>query len=396
MNREHFLQEIAELFETFPVVAILGARQCGKSTLAQQYARHLSGQFTTFDLENEMDQARLIEAQLTLQSLSGLIIIDEIQRRPNLFPVLRYLVDTSSQKYLILGSASRDLIQQSSESLAGRIAYIELPPFLLFEVGKETINNLWWRGGFPRSFLASSEKGSYRWRQEYIKTFLERDLALSGFDVEPATLRRFWQMLAHYHGQTFNAAEIAASLGFTAKTSKRYIDILEGTYMVRQLKPWFENISKRQVKASKVYMKDSGLLHTLLGITDFSQLQAHPKVGASWEGFAIENIINSLEVDRDDCYFWATHNHAELDLMVIKDGKKLGFEFKYTASPKVTKSMGIALDNLNLSEITVIVPQGPTYPLGDKIRVCSLGEYKVNEEQYMKIGNRIPFFHGEN
>jgi predicted AAA+ superfamily ATPase len=186
-------------------------------------------------------------------------------------------------------------------------------------------------------------------------------------------------MLAHYHGQTFNASEIAASLGFTAKTSKRYIDILEGTFMVRQLKPWFENISKRQVKASKVYIKDSGLLHTLLGITDFSQLQAHPKVGASWEGFAIENIVNSLEVDTDDCYFWATHNQAELDLMVIKDGEKLGFEFKYTAIPKVTKSMRIALDNLNLSEITVIVPQGPSYPLGEKIRVCSLGEWHHKE-----------------
>lgn len=378
INRKHFLQEITELFETFPVVAILGARQCGKSTLAQQYVQHLNSNVTTFDLENEIDQARLTEAQLTLQSLNGLIIIDEIQRRPNLFPVLRYLVDTLPQKYLILGSASRDLIQQSSESLAGRIAYVELPPFSLFELGKDAINPLWWRGGFPRSFLANSDKASYRWRQEYIKTFLERDVALSGFDVEPATLRRFWQMLAHYHGQTFNAAEIAASLGFSPKTSKRYINILEGTFMVRQLKPWFENISKRQVKAPKVYIKDSGLLHTLLGIANFSQLQVHPKVGASWEGFAIENIINRLEVDHDDCYFWATHNHAELDLMIIKDGKKLGFEFKYTASPKVTKSMHIALDNLNLAEITVIVPQGPSYPLSDKIRVCSLGEYTVN------------------
>jgi predicted AAA+ superfamily ATPase len=376
INRAHFLQEIGELFETFPVVAILGARQCGKSTLAQNYAQHSQNNITVFDLENEMDQARLTEAQLALEPLDGLIIIDEIQRRPNLFPVLRYLVDTTAQRYLILGSASRDLIQQSSESLAGRIAYIELPPFLLSEVGRETLNTLWWRGGFPRSFLANSDKASYRWRQEYIKTFLERDVALSGFDVEPATLRRFWQMLAHYHGQTFNASEIAASLGFTAKTSKRYIDILEGTFMVRQLKPWFENISKRQVKAPKVYMKDSGLLHTLLGITDFFQLQTSPKIGASWEGFALENIINTLEVDRDDCYFWATHNQAELDLMVIKDGKKLGFEFKYTAIPKITKSMSIALEDLNLSELTVIVPQGPGYPLSDKIRVCRLGDYK--------------------
>ncbi len=378
IERKPFLREIEDLFKIFPVVAILGARQSGKSTLAKQYAAKIPPPIHIFDLENEIDAARLQEAQLTLQSLQGLIIIDEIQRRPNLFPTLRYLVDNTSQKYLILGSASRDLIQQSSETLAGRIAYIELPPFKLHEVGNSSLTDLWVRGGFPRSFLESSDPSSYRWRQEYTKTFLERDLAMMGIDIDPGILRRFWQMLAHYHGQIFNASQIATNIGLTSKTIQRYIDILEGTFMVRQLRPWYENIGKRQVKSHKTYFKDSGLLHCLLGIQNFEQLQVAPQLGASWEGFAMEEIIYRLQADPSDCYFWATSNQAELDLFILKDGQRLGFEFKYTSSPKITKSMLVALNDLKLDHLTVIVPQGTSYPLSDKVTVESLENYPCN------------------
>lgn len=378
IERKPFLREIEDLFSVFRVVAILGARQSGKSTLAKQYAAKVKHPIHTFDLENEIDAARLQEAQLTLQSLEGLIIIDEIQRRPNLFPTLRYLVDNTSQKYLILGSASRDLIQQSSETLAGRIAYVELPPFKLHEVGNSSLTNLWSRGGFPRSFLESSDSSSYRWRQEYTKTFLERDLAMMGINIDPGTLRRFWQMLAHYHGQTFNASQIATNIGLTSKTIQRYVDILEGTFMVRQLRPWHENIGKRQVKSYKTYFKDSGLLHCLLGIPNFEQLQVAPQLGASWEGFAIEEIIYRLQADPSDCFFWATSNQAELDLFVLKDGQRLGFEFKYALSPKITKSMLISLNDLKLDHLTVIVPQGASYSLSEKITVQSLENYPCN------------------
>lgn len=378
IERKQFLKEIEDLFQIFPVVAILGARQSGKSTLAKQYAAKIKTPIHIFDLENEIDQTRLQEAQLTLQSLEGMIVIDEIQRRPNLFPTLRYLVDHTSQKYLILGSASRDLIQQSSETLAGRIAYIELPPFRLFEVGNRSLLDLWSRGGFPRSFLESSDSSSYRWRQEYTKIFLERDLAMMGINIDSGTLRRFWQMLAHYHGQIFNASQIAASMGITSKTIQRYVNILEGTFMVRQLKPWHENLRKRQVKSYKTYFKDSGLLHCLLGISSFEQLQTTPKLGASWEGFAMEEIIYRLQADPSDCYFWSTSNQAELDLFILKDGKRLGFEFKYTLSPKITKSMQIALNDLKLDQLAVIVPHGPAYSLSDKVIVQSLEDFPCN------------------
>ncbi len=378
ITRQHYLDEIHELFKICPIVAILGARQCGKSTLAKQYSESLDSPIHYFDLESEIDEARLAEAQLTLHSLEGYIVIDEIQRRPNLFPVLRYLVDNSTQKYLILGSASRDLIQQSSETLAGRIAYIELPPFALFEIGQDHLNERWWRGGFPRSFLASADSASYRWRQEYIKTFLERDLATLGFNIEPATLRRFWQMISHYHGQIFNASDIASSMGLTHKTIQKYMDILEGTFMMRRLKPWFENIGKRQVKSSKTYFKDSGLLHALLGLSSFEELQKHPKMGASWEGFAMEEIIQRLQCDPEDCYFWATSNQAELDLFIIKNGKRLGFEFKYTGNPKITKSMNIAIHDLKLDHLYVIVPKSTNFPLSDKISVYNLAEFPLS------------------
>jgi len=374
--REIFIKEIESLFNIVPIVAILGPRQCGKSTLAKQYIQKLKEPIHYFDLESDLDAARLTEPQLALQSLEGVIVIDEIQRRPHLFPILRYLVDNTNQKYLILGSASRDLIQQSTETLAGRIGYLELPSFCLFEVGEESLEKLWWRGGYPRSFLSPSDQASYRWRQEYIKTFLERDLANIGFNIEPSSMRRFWQMMAHYHGQFFNASEIASSMGVTSKTIQRYLDVLEGTFMVRQLRPWFENINKRQIKSRKSYFKNSGLLHNLLGISTPKDLLSHPKLGASWEGFAMEEIIQRERVDADDCYYWSTSNYAELDLLLLKNGKKLGFEFKYTASPKVTKSMQIALNDLKLDSLTVIIPHGQSFRLTEKINVCSLNQYR--------------------
>lgn len=387
LERRIYLSQLRELFETFPVVAILGPRQSGKSTLAHQYIAHNPVETHYFDLESEIDLARLQEAQLSLQGLSGLIVIDEIQRRPNLFPVLRYLVDTTDQKYLILGSASRDLIQQSSETLAGRIAYLELPPFGLHELQEELprgpqelrtfelqkLQKLWWRGGYPRSYLATSDQASLRWRQEYIRTFLERDLAMLGFNLEPIMIRRFWQMLAHYHGQIFNASELAGSMGVGTREIGRYLDALEGTFMVRQLHPWFENLKKRQVKSPKTYIRDSGLLHVLLGLQDPFSLIAHPRLGASWEGFALEEIIKALQPE--DCFFWATSNRAELDLLVFKNGRRLGFEFKYSSTPSTTKSMHIALQDLNLDELYVIVPQGEVFPLSPQIKAAGLWKY---------------------
>ncbi|MDF3047892.1 MAG: putative superfamily ATPase [Candidatus Midichloriaceae bacterium] len=378
LQRHYYLQELEDLLGIFTVVALLGPRQCGKSTLANLYIQRLrqllpSVSIYYFDLENPADEARLMDPQITLQDLEGLIVIDEIQRRPNLFPLLRHLVDCKPQKYLILGSSSRDLIHQSSETLAGRIAYMELPPFTSFEVEASDLKNLWLRGGFPPSFLAKSERVSAKWRQEYIKTYLERDLAAFGFSgIEPAQMRRFWQMLAHYHGQTFNASEIANSLGINHKTARRYLDILHGTFMIRQLRPWFENIGKRQVKSPKVYFRDSGIFHVFLGINNYDQLTTHPKLGASWEGFALEEVIRRLNPDPDDCYFWATSNEAELDLMILKDGRRLGFEFKYSTIPKITKSMKIALTDLKLDKLTIIIPGSENFALTPQIQVSGL------------------------
>lgn len=370
--RTKYLKEIQFLFETFPVVAILGPRQCGKSTLAKQYHETISIKKHRFDLESERDLGRLQEAQLALEDLEGLIIIDEIQLRPNLFPTLRYLVDNKDQKYLILGSASRDLINQSSETLAGRIAYLELPPFGLDELDVPLLD-LWERGGFPRSSLANNTSSSYRWRQEYIRTFLERDLLFMGFDLNHVLVSRLWHMLAHYHGQTLNVSELATNLGVTQRTINRYIEALEGTFMIRKLQPWFENIKKRQVRSPKLYLRDSGLLHGLLKQKTMEDVLGHPKVGASWEGFALEELIKFLQPD--EVYFWNTTNRAELDLLMLKDGKSIGFEFKYSYSPRVTPSMRVALEDLKLDYLTVIIPKGDPYPISPNITVCGLREY---------------------
>ena len=370
--RKKYIEEIRFLFETFPVVGILGPRQCGKSTLAKQYCETIASKKHLFDLESDRDLGRLQEAELALETLEGLIVVDEIQRRPNLFPTLRYLVDHKPQKYLILGSASRDLIQQSSETLAGRIAYVELPPLGIEELDV-SFADLWNRGGFPRSLLAASNEASYRWRQEYIRSFLERDLALMGFDLNPSLTSRLWQMLAHYHGQTLNVTELATNLGVTQRTVNHYMDVLEGTFMIRKLKPWFENLKKRQVRSPKIYLRDCGILHALLKQKNISDISVHPKLGASWEGFAIEEIVKYFQPD--ELYFWATSNRAELDLLMIKDGIKHGFEFKYSYSPKITPSMHIAQQDLKLDHITIIIPRGEHYRLAENVSVFGLTEY---------------------
>jgi len=379
ITRKIYLQEIQALFEVFPVVALLGPRQCGKSTLAQQYRHTATLETHLFDLESEQDLSKLQEAELTLENLNGLIIIDEIQRKPELFPTLRYLVDYKPQKYLILGSASRDLIRQSSETLAGRIAYLELPPFGLNEY-EMLLEDLWSRGGFPRSILASNQSASYRWRQEYIRTFLERDLAFMGFHLNPALASRLWKMLAHYHGQTLNITELATNLNVTQKTINHYIDVLEGTFMVRKLQPWFTNLKKRQVKSPKIYIRDAGILHRLLGQKTIEDITAHPKLGASWEGFAIEELIKALQPD--ETYFWRTSNDAELDLLIIKEGKMHGFEFKYSYTPKITPSIRIAQHDLQLPHLTIIIPRGTAYRLSDTVSVCGLREFIVQFPLY--------------
>lgn len=371
IHRQKYLQQINYLFATFPVVAVLGARQVGKSTLAKQFLKTTTELFHLYDLESDRDRSMLEQAQFALEQHTGLIVIDEIQRAPNLFPLLRYLVDTYSQRYLILGSSSRDLINQSSETLAGRIAYIELPPLSIQETSLSLEKHLL-RGGFPKSLLSNNDSTSMRWRQEYIKTFLERDLRQIGFEIAPSQMRRFWQMLAHYHGQIFNASEVAMSLGISLKTAQHYLAILEGVFMVQELKPWYENIKKRQVKRPKSYFIDTGILNALLGINSLDNLLAHPKLGAIWEGFALQTTITEHNFDRDDCYFWATSNQAEIDLFVNHQGKRHGFEFKFSDTPKVTKSMEIALNDLKLDDITIVTPKGHSYRLRENILIKPL------------------------
>ena len=368
MLRESYLARIGEVFEIHSVCALLGPRQCGKTTIANQYASRYKESVHIFDLEDTLDLSKLQNPKLALEPLNGLIIIDEIQRQPELFPMLRVLVDKYNKKFLILGSASRELIRQSSETLAGRIAYIEVTPFALTEI--KDINKLFVRGGYPKSFLANSLTQSINWRKSYIRTFLEQDIRALGFDVSPETMRRFWQMLAHYHGQIFNASSIANSIQVTNKTASRYLDILVGTFMIRRLPAWHENIKKRQVKSPKIYFRDNGILLLLLGITD--NVATHPKLGACWEGMAFEEIIRFLQLETEDCYFWSTGSGAELDLLVFKDGRKIGFEFKYSDSPKVTKSMHIAIEDLKLDELNVIIPASTRFKMADNIIVSGL------------------------
>jgi len=377
IQRPYYHEQIQQAFETHPVVAILGPRQCGKTTLAREYfeaqAYHPIENY--FDLEDYQHLERLKNPKLALHALKDIVVIDEIQLRPELFPVLRVLVDRPSnqQRYLVLGSASRDLIQQSSETLAGRIYYLELSPLSYFD--HLEFSQYWSRGGFPKSYLAPTDQGSREWRRNYIKTYLERDIPQLGFNVPALMLRRFWMMLAQYHGNIFNASELGKSMQIASTTCKRYLDILSGTFMVRVLQPWFENVSKRQVKSPKIYFRDSGIYHSLLGIEDFSTLTVHPKLGASWEGLAMEEVIRFHRVDENDCYFWAAHQAGELDLLIFSQGKRLGFEFKYSDVVTLTRSMKIALDILKLERLIVINPGKHSFQLAEKVWVIGLDAY---------------------
>jgi predicted AAA+ superfamily ATPase len=354
-------------------VAILGARQVGKTTLARQLIETSPAPSTRFDLEDPDDLARLSEPKLALQDLKGLVVIDEVQRRSDLFPSLRVLADRrdSTTRFLLLGSASPDLLKQSSETLAGRILYHELRGFAIDEVGIEAADELWLRGGFPRSFLAPTLTASSEWRRAFIRTFLERDLPQLGIQVPSSTLHRFWRMLAHYHGQTWNGAEISRSLGVAGSTVRRYLDVLSGALVVRQLAPWHENVGKRQVKSPKVYIVDSGLLHTLLGLETRAELEGHPKVGASWEGFVLAEVVTRIGARDDEAYFWATHAGAELDLLIVRGNRRLGFEVKRTTAPSTSKSMRSAIESLGLERLDVIHAGEHSFPLGEGIRAVS-------------------------
>ena len=355
-----------------PVVALVGPRQCGKTTLARRIARGRAADY--FDLEDPVDQSRLANPKLALEDLRGLVVIDEAQRKPDVFEVLRVLVDRPRRpaRFLILVSASLHLVRGISESLAGRVRFVEMGGFDVSEVTPGRLPALWLRGGFPKSFLAASERSSLKWRSDFVRTFLERDIPQLGITIPAQALRRFWTMVAHYHGQVWNAAEFARSLGTSEPTARRHLDILAGAFVVRQLSPWFENIAKRQVKAPKIYVRDSGLLHALLGLRTRRQLLGHPKYGASWEGFAVEQILSLARAQEG--YFWATHAGAELDLFILQDGKRLGFELKCMDAPRLTKSMQIALEDLRLKQLWVVYPGTRSYRLHRNVEVVSISD----------------------
>lgn len=355
-SRTKPLARLTALFREFPVVAILGPRQVGKTTLAGQYAESSPGPVHTFDLERPADLRKLADPMLALEDLTGLVVLDEIQRLPEVFPVLRVLADRPRRKarFLVLGSASPELLAQSSESLAGRIAYLELNGFQPAEVGPKLIDRLWLRGGFPRSFLARSDAASFTWREEFVRTFLERDLPQFRVTTPATTMRRFWTMLAHYHGQIWNASELARSLGQSDPMARRYLDVLANTLVVRVLQPFHVNLKKRQVKSPKVYIADSGLLHALLGLPTTDALRGHARAGASFEGFAMTAVIEALEARPHECFFWATFSGAELDFLVQRGDRRVGFEFKLSSAPELTPSMKIALADLGLRHLWVV------------------------------------------
>lgn len=365
-----------------PVVALLGPRQCGKTTLARRLVR--AGAANYFDLEDPVSLARLAEPMTALAGLRGTVVIDEIQRRPDLFPVLRVLADRRPRRarFLILGSASPALLRQSSESLAGRIETVALGGFSVGDVGAARLGRLWLRGGYPRAFLARSHRESAVWRRELIRTYLERDVPQLGVGVPAPTLLRFWAMLAHYHGNVWSAADPARSLGVSEPTVRRYLDLLAGLFLVRQLPPWHQNLGKRQVKSPKLYVRDSGLLHQLLGIGSDRELLVHPGAGASWEGFAIEEALTVVEPD--EAYFWATHQGAELDLLLFVGGRRIGVEVKRVDAPRVTPSMRIAMEDLRLERLVVVYPGGRAYRLGEGMDAVPLAALADGPESLLR------------
>lgn len=372
IERQSDLRLVRAALRRSRVVALLGPRQCGKTTLARQFVPADSANY--FDLEDPQSLARLADPDLALRPLRGLIVIDEVQRRTDLFPLLRVLADRKPlpARFLILGSASPDLVTHSSETLAGRLETVPLEGFRLADLGPAAQGRHWLRGGFPLSYTARTESDSLTWRRQFLQTFLERDIPQLGVQVPAVALRRFWTMVAHYHAQTWNGAELARALAVGESTVRRYLDLMTGVFMLRQLPPWFENLGKRQVKAPKVFVRDSGLLHALLGVGTRRDLEGHPKVGASWEGYAVEEVLKATRPD--EAYYWATHQGAELDLLLFKGGRRVGVECKRTAAPTLTRSMQVSLADLGLERLVVVYPGGRRFPLADRVDAVPLAE----------------------
>lgn len=371
--RAHYRKAVETALARSPICGLMGPRQSGKSTLAREIAGAAASHY--FDLESPRDQLRLQNPELALGRLSGLVVLDEVQTQPDLFPVLRVLADRADgpARFLILGSAAPELVARSAESLAGRIEYVDLHGFDLTETGIGTHETLWLRGGFPRSYLAASDEASVAWREGFVRTFLERDLPQFGIRVGAAAMRRFWTMLAHMHGQIWNASELGRAMGLSDKTVRNYLDELSQTFMVRQLQPWFENIGKRQVKSPKIYLRDSGILHHLIGLETESQLHAHPKVGSSWEGFALEQVLRQTRPTQ--AYFWGTQGGAELDLLVFAAGRRLGYEFKYAERPQFSRSMRVAMEDLRLDSLVVICPGSVQATLAPGVEVMGIDAF---------------------
>lgn len=371
--REKIVAQVQKGLSRSPVVALLGPRQVGKTTLAGMVRSAWQGPTHFFDLEDPGAKGALEAPMAVLGPLEGLIVIDEVQRLPSLFPVLRVLADRASPstRYLLLGSAAPSLVKGVAESLAGRIEFVEIGGLSLSEVGASERSRLWWRGGFPRAFLAADDADSMAWRLNFVQTFLERDLPHLGLGVPALNLGRFWSMVAHHHAQTWNSAEVAGSLGIDDKTARKYLDLLAGAFMVRLLPPWFENLGKRQRKAPKVYFRDTGLLHALLRIDSMDALTRHPRLGASWEGFALEHVAARFR--SQDLYFWSVHSGPELDLLAVEGTRRQGFEFKFTDAPTLTPSMQQAVELLSLDSLAVIYPGERRYALADRVEAVPLG-----------------------
>jgi hypothetical protein len=380
LQRNRLLRRVESALSQYPVTLLLGPRQCGKTTLARQI--HAKSAGTYFDLEDPSCALRASTAKLILEEQRGLVVIDEFQRQPELLPVLRVLADRSpgQSRFLILGSASLDLVRGVSESLAGRVAYVDMGGFDLEEVGAGELDRLWLRGTYPPAFTAANDDQSFEWRVNLTRSLLERDIPLLGLRTPAETMRRFWTMLAHYHGQVWNGSELARALGTKEDTARRYLDILTGLFLVRQLRPWFLNVGKRLVKSPKVYLRDSGLLHSLLGLRSKLALQSHPKLGASWEGFAVETIL-SLTGGETAAHFYATHGGAELDLLLERDGRRYGFEFKYDDAPRPTKSMHVVIGDLGLEKLWIVCPGGDRHRLTETIEVLPLRDCPAEIER---------------
>ncbi len=372
LDRSDALSRVTTALRRSQVVLVLGPRQSGKTTLARGFVKPDSPNY--FDLESPSDAARLAEPMTALGKLKGTVVIDEIQRRPELFPALRVLADRKPlpARFLVLGSAAPELLRQSSESLAGRVERVELGPFTLAECGAAKLEARWLRGGFPRSFLARSAADSAAWREDFLSALIERDLAAYDTRLAPAMLRRLWTMFAHHHGQTANLSQIAAGLGIASATVRRHLDLLTGLFVARTLQPWFENVGKRQVKSPRLYFRDTGLLHTLLGIGTLKDLLSNPRCGASWEGLVIEEIL--ARTPHQDAYWWSTHQGAEIDLVLFHRGKRYGVEVKRADAPGITPSMRSAKDALGLARISVVTPGERTYDLAKDVRVVAIGD----------------------